>query len=235
MKFDGYHRTAYIEEADALAVADVHIGMEASAWSGGHSPRLGEYEHLAGDLEEAIGRFSPSRLVLCGDVLHEFGGTTRATREDLEGIITTADGMEITVVEGSHDRQLRHLLPESIEPPTQYAEINGVVFAHGDSTVPGKVVKRAASMVVGHVHPVLEIQGKRHPCYLYGRRAFHGTNLLVLPAFNHLCSGVAVNRIDDLVLPAAPGIRLRHMDVALDGDDGLIRFPGLGKITSMVE
>ena len=51
-------------------------------------------------------------------------------------------------------------------------------------------------IVIGHDHPTLDVEMKKEPCFLYGKQAWRGKDVLVLPAFNPLCAGTSINMLD---------------------------------------
>ncbi|CDK39798.1 phosphoesterase, icc [Halorubrum sp. AJ67] len=107
------------------------------------------------------------------------------------------------------------------EPETRTA-----VICHGHE--PPSVT--ADRYVIGHVHPTIEIDGDRRPCFLRGAGTYRGADVLLLPAFTRLAAGVPVNDA------ATGGLNSPLVDdaaalapVVYDPDGGEpLRFPPLG-------
>ncbi|MFO8114608.1 MAG: metallophosphoesterase [Halorubrum sp.] len=187
-------RAAYLARHDALVIADLHVGRgEASAVS----LPLGEREDLVDRLAGLAARFDPATVVVAGDVVHTFDrvsdrslGTLAALRDVCE-----AAGAELELVAGNHDTALASAWegPVHGEYALDAADIDNAEFrtivCHGHEA-PETAADR---YVIGHVHPTIEIEGDRRPCFLRGEGVYRGADLLMLPAFTRLAPGVAVN------------------------------------------
>jgi putative SbcD/Mre11-related phosphoesterase len=195
MKTEYFRNAAYFPEISICAVADVHIGIEDSIQAEGFSMPLNEESELLGRFRDIIKRFAPKVLVLNGDVLHEFGRLQRNTRKSFDRIMLELQASvdEVVILTGSHDRMMDTALAEA-DLSHDLAYFNGgVLFAHGDA-IPKKAHDANVKLIViGHDHPTLDIELKKEPCFLYGTNAWHGKDVLVLPAFNPLCAGTTIN------------------------------------------
>ena len=177
-------RAIHLPETDTLVLADLHLGRGTSADV--------ELPLPDGDLPPRIAalcdRFSPATVVLAGDVLHAFSHVPTAAREafrEVEAVVEDA-GARLVVTPGNHDAMLDGIW----DGPTPTA------FQAGETTVlhghePPE--REAERYVVGHDHPKITIEGDDWPCYLLGEDVYRGADVLVLPAFTRLASGVAVN------------------------------------------
>ena len=90
--------------------------------------------------------------------------------------------------------------------------------------------------VVGHDHPAIEIEGKRHPCLLFGPATFRGADVLVLPAFNRLAPGTTDNGMSrrDFQTPLVTDVdALRPVVWDADREESL-SFPPLGEFRQML-
>jgi metallophosphoesterase superfamily enzyme len=187
-------RAAYLRAHDALVLADPHVGRaEASAVS----LPIGEREDLVGRLAGLVARFDPATVVVAGDVVHTFDRVSDRSRGTLTalGDVCEASGARFELVAGNHDSALasawdgavheEYVLDAAADEP----DASSTVVCHGHEA-PSAAADR---YVVGHVHPTIEIEGDRRPCFLRGEGAYRGADLLVLPAFTRLAPGVAVN------------------------------------------
>jgi metallophosphoesterase superfamily enzyme len=183
-------RAVYLPDADALVAADLHLGTVAT------SPVEAPLEAgpaIADQLGGLLDWFDPATVVLAGDVLHAFDAVPRAARAAIRSIAerVRADGAELVLIEGNHDAQLAAL--DVVEPLTAHELADGTVVCHGHErpTVTGR------RYIVGHDHPVIEIEGRRRPCALYGPESYGGADVLALPAFNPAVRGTPVNTWKD--------------------------------------
>lgn len=100
-----------------------------------------------------------------------------------------------------------------------------------------RVPEGAAGLyVVGHDHPTIEIEGQRRPCYLYGSAIHRGADVLMVPAFNRLVTGVAVNRMrtSEFQSPLVADADAFRPVVRDEDADETLWFPPLGKFRSML-
>lgn len=183
-------RAVYLPEAEALVAADLHLGKVAA--SAIDAPLEAGPAMLA-RLIALVDRYEPDELVLAGDVLHAFGSVPRAARETVSSLVSRVEaaGARLVLLEGNHDVQLAGLTDHS--PATEHVLADGTVACHGHE----RPSTSGDRYVIGHDHPVIEIEGRRRPCMLYGPDAHDGAEVLALPAFNPAVRGTAVNRWAD--------------------------------------
>ena len=171
---------------DTLVVADLHLGKDSRS---SVEFSLGERADLVGRLEALVDRFAPAEVVFAGDVLHAFSSVpddVPATLDALETVVADADA-RLVVTPGNHDTMLDTVYGGSTDD--EYVLDDGTVVCHGHAAPETD----APRYVVGHDHPKISIEGDTWPCYLLGEGVYHGADVLVLPAFTRLASGVAVN------------------------------------------
>ncbi|MDY6769663.1 MAG: metallophosphoesterase, partial [Candidatus Nanohaloarchaea archaeon] len=98
----------YDTRTDAVVVADLHLGLEALMADGGvYMPKfqLGE---VLDDLDAILDETGASRLIVLGDVKHEFSETSRGEREEVQELLdaVTERVEEVLLVKGNHDNYL---------------------------------------------------------------------------------------------------------------------------------
>jgi hypothetical protein len=199
MRVEYFQGAAYFPSIGACAVADVHVGIEAALQAEGFSMPLDEERMLLDKFKAVVERFGPRAMVLDGDVLHEFSRLRRNAKKSFDRIMLAllASVDEIIVILGSHDKMIDVALAdiEGVKCEDFYFS-GGVLFCHGDA-IPKRAAEPDVKMVViGHDHPSLDVEMKKEPCFLYGKKAWRGRDVLVLPAFNPLCAGTTINRMD---------------------------------------
>jgi len=195
-------RSVYLPDADALVCADLHVGRDRS--SNVELP-LGESDDLLDRIDDLLETFEPSEFVVAGDVLHSFDRVPRGVATTFGRIAdAVADaGAEFAVATGNHDTMLDSVIGSdaddrvageladaaTVEDEYRLSGIDAVVL-HGHERPDAD----ADLYVCGHDHPAIRIEGKRHPCYLFGEGVRGGADVLMLPAFNRLAPGTLVNR-----------------------------------------
>jgi uncharacterized protein len=199
MKVEYFNGAAFFPDTGVCAVADVHVGIEAAVQAEGFYMPLDEDRMLLDKFKSIVQRFSPKVMVLNGDVLHEFHRVRRNAQKSFDHImlalLSSVD--EIVIILGSHDKMMDVALTDidGVHGEQSYLA-GGVLFCHGD-VIPLRAKDADVKLIViGHDHPSLDVELKKEPCYLYGKNAWHGKDVLVLPAFNPLCAGTSINRLD---------------------------------------
>jgi len=250
-------RAVYFRRAQTLVVADLHIGRGEAA---DVEFPLGEASDLRERLDALLAAFDPERVVVAGDVLHQFARVSDAVDRSLSGLRETCldAGARPMLVAGNHDTMLSSVwsgdihdgyelavsddggvgseqettdddyLPETVPEP--------VVVRHGHEPPPDEEAADTGLYVVGHDHPTVEIQGRRRPCYLFVPDAVAGTPALMLPAFNRLPAGVAVNGMsgDDFQSPFVTDAGSVHPVVWDSESDERLSFPRLRELRRLL-
>ncbi|MEA5386470.1 metallophosphoesterase [Haloarculaceae archaeon H-GB11] len=169
-----------------LVVADLHLGREAAA---SVQVPVGGDEDVLDRLDDLVSRFDPEEVVLAGDVLHSFGSVPDAVGEtvaDLHDRIEAA-GARPVVTPGNHDVHLDAVWKGATADAYR---IGDAVICHGHE----RPSLDADAVVVGHDHPALAVEGQKRPCFLRGPAAGF-REVVMLPAFDRLASGVVVNEM----------------------------------------
>lgn len=223
------NRAVYVDSVDVLVVADTHVGRDEA--SDVEFP-LGERVDLRERLAELLGHFAPERTVFAGDVLHTFD---RASGVAIDGLHELTDacraaGSRPILIAGNHDTTLSEVWSGAVHD--EYALGDGTVVCHGHER-PGRDADR---YVVGHDHPVITVEGARHPCFLYGSDVYRGADVLMIPAFNRLAGGVEVNdmRSSDFQSPLVTDVDAFRPVVYDAESQESLRFPPLGEFRRML-
>ena len=230
-------RSVYLPDHGALVVADLHAGRgEASAVS----LPLGERADLVKRLDALLDRFDPETVVVAGDVVHTFDRVTDRARGTLNALrdACEASGAALERVAGNHDAALAsawdgRVREEYVLGATdEGADSPRTVVCHGHET-PETAADR---YVIGHVHPTIEIEGDRRPCFLSGVGTYRGADVLLAPAFTRLAAGVPVNDASRTGLDSPlVGDAAAFAPVVYDADRGEpLRFPPLGEFDRLL-
>lgn len=230
MEFEPRDRAVYLPESDVLVCADLHVGADAA--SNAAFP-VGERSDLVDRFRALLEHYRPTETVVAGDLLHSFDrlptGVTETVRE-LERAAADV-GAGIVVTPGNHDTLLDALWNGRLEAEYRL-DGTDVVVTHGHVPPEGD----ATGYVVGHDHPMLEVEGSRHPCYLYGPQQYGDAAVLMLPPFSRLPAGTPVNGMDasDFQSPfVEDAIRLRPV-VRDETADETHEFPPLGEFRELL-
>lgn len=191
-------RAAYLPAADALVIADIHIGRLAA--SNVEAP-VEAHEGLIERLRGHLAVFEPGTVVVAGDVLHVHGRVPTGTSSVLEALVNAIRERDArpVLVRGNHDTLLDELdFGSTGTNVVDEQRLNdGSVVCHGHAEPDGD----APRYIVGHEHPAIRVEGARHPCFLVGKTAYRGGDVLVLPAFSQSASGTLVNGLQEPMSP----------------------------------
>ena len=123
-----------------LAVADMHFGFELSQRAAGSLFPLWGMQTIQARLEELLSDYSPTHLVLIGDLVHD-----RTAVTPLSALIRDlARKTEVVLIAGNHDRKLA---PE-IQVQLLWRS-TGFCFHHGHCDIE----TATEIQVIGHHHP----------------------------------------------------------------------------------
>lgn len=235
MEFELYRGAAHLD--GTCVVADLHVGLEDALYREGWSFPFEERNHLRRKLRDVADRFEPERFVLNGDILHEFGRVPEGLDEKLRDLLEALEfrGADVELVEGTHDRMLREVTDREVLTSLREGP---ALIQHGDSEPEEEQSSLGDAgalelYVQGHEHPAIEIEGEKRQCYLLADLG--DADVLVLPSFNEMNSGTAVNemRPRDFMSPL-----LRRADsirpLVETDDSEVLEFPPLEEMRHML-
>jgi len=192
-------RTAYLPAASALVVADLHAGRAAATNVG---ILLNERRDLLDRLTAAIEATTPETVVFAGDLCHRFGAPserTAGTVRALAGAVRAAGARPVVVV-GNHDSGLDDVWPGTVHDAYRLAD--DTLVCHGHEAPD----ERAERYVCGHLHPAIEIEGRKRDCFLYDPAGYRDRPTLVLPAFSTFAAGLRIERREAVDSPLVPDL-----------------------------
>ncbi len=216
-------RSVFVPDADALVVADLHLGKGAAS-------RVEVPLEDSGDsisrLERLLESHDPSTIVIAGDLLHSFDRIPRGVEADLREMreLIDAFGASLVVTPGNHDTMLEEVY-DGVAPGEYRLGDGETVVCHGHE----EPESNAERYIVGHDHPALAIDGRKLPCFLYGPGVYNGADVLVCPAFTKLARGSTVNgmRERDFLSPLVRDWDSFHPAVRDEGSGETLWFPAL--------
>lgn len=200
----------YLPASKALVLADLHIGYEEEKRNRGVLLPAAQRRLFIDEIERLLERHDVERIVLAGDVKHEFG---RISQQEWSGVLGFLRRLQehavVEVIAGNHDTLLAPILAKEPIPLVKSALLGDVLVVHGDATLKelieeGALKKEelaaAKTVVMGHEHPALRltdgIRTETVKCFLVGktRQGRRSLPLVVVPSFNPLSYGTDVLR-----------------------------------------
>ncbi len=237
---DGYP-ALYLKKLETLVIADLHLGFEwAMAQEGIFIPTT-QYQEIFKDLKHLLAEKQPKLLIINGDLKHEFSkATSQEWREVIELLTYLDKNVEKTIViRGNHDNFIRGFFKRynNIEFTEPYLQIENYLLTHGHKEIEKEILenKKHDILIVAHEHPAIllidDLGAKiKARAFLHGKTK-QGKEIIVLPAFSPLATGIEINLTsqEELLSP----ILKEHVDImqlevyAIDKKTGTLKFPKL--------
>ena len=176
-------RCLILDEGPTAVIGDLHLGYErALEGEGIYLPRV-NMDSIRNSLNRIICRYEPKRIVLLGDIKHDFSKTPYESRLEITGMIRMlSDAAEVTAVRGNHDTFLENILSDLKMEIHDHTDIAGFRLEHGhiDSGV--------RPVIIGHEHPSVRISDQmsgsvKLQCFLCSE------DVTVIPPFSPFSSG----------------------------------------------
>ncbi|HHF58824.1 MAG TPA: metallophosphoesterase [Thermoplasmatales archaeon] len=227
----------YIDDLDLMVASDLHLGFEiVSAEHGVFIPRV-QFNRTRKIIEESAKKSGAGRILLLGDVKHEFSETGYHEYKEVSIMLEYLKRRfrEVILVKGNHDTFIVRMTRKyGIEVYDIYNE-KGYTFFHGHKDVNISDVKSRV-LIMGHEHPSISLftdigVREKLKVFLYGE--WKGKSVVVLPAVSYFAEGSDVNVLpkEELISPL-----LRKMDidkfkvVGILEDDRYLELPEVGKL-----
>ena len=178
-------RCLWLEHEATIVIADLHIGLESALEADGlHLPRF-QTDNMREALIEIIDRYSPQRVVILGDLKHEFSRNVGQELAEVRSILSLLkESSEVNVARGNHDNYLPNIAFKLGINVEERFIIGGITLMHGHTPTDSR------PLVIGHEHPSVKVFDEvranvRLPCFLHLEKE----RIVVLPAFSPLAPG----------------------------------------------
>ncbi|MDI6730821.1 MAG: metallophosphoesterase [Candidatus Altarchaeum sp.] len=184
-----------------LIIADLHLGYENALINEGILIPKFQYRKITNRLEKIFHAANSychvKRIVINGDLKHEFGRSSRQEYEETHRFINFLKNYadEIVLIRGNHDNFVMTITENSNVKFCENFTIKNFFILHGDK-IPENFDNLAKNkvVVIAHEHPCVGLRTsertEKMKCFLNGN--FEGKNLIVIPAFNFITEGTDV-------------------------------------------
>jgi len=224
-----------------LVIADLHIGIESELRGKGLNV-TSQTSKMINRLTKICEDYWPKEIVLLGDVKHNIPSSTIGERRDVKNFLDKIrEYAKIHIIPGNHDGNIQRLLSEGLILHSSEGFVyKDIGFFHGHRW-PSNEIIQSKQLVMAHTHPTIMLTDRLNhknfePCWIktsfikdrlverYPKNS--NPEILIAPAFNPLCGGIAVNK-DGITGPLGKMIDIQNAQVyLLDGTS-------LGKIKSI--
>ena len=236
-----------------MVVGDLHIGIEtAYRDAGANIPS--QTDKIIERLEKLCTKNKINRLVLLGDIKHTVPQTSWQELQEIPELFYRLEPIldKIDIVIGNHDGNFRKFVPELNDVEIEFQSSRGFKIAnfgffHGH-TWPLKSILTCDYIFIGHNHPIIlftdELGGRVFkPCWVRGHfdpgptsKRYPDYNpkaeIIIIPAFNNLGTGTAINHPDQELL--GPILKNGLVDI---GNSRIFLLDGtfLGKLQELIK
>jgi putative SbcD/Mre11-related phosphoesterase len=194
-----------------LVIADLHIGLERElAEAGIHVPD--QAGRLQKRIDALIRQTKAKRLIILGDLKHNVPTITRTEWREIPAFLEhLSKKVKVSIIKGNHDGDIDRLVPKGVDVIEPKGMVIGdFALTHGQAW-PGKKLLGCRTLIFAHIHPAIEFRAGRYRaiehCWLRCpvdadvlKKKFGKTvklkDAIMMPAFNSLIGGVAVNGKD---------------------------------------
>jgi hypothetical protein len=190
----------YIEAERAVVLADLHLGLEDEQEAKGIHIPVTVFPRILESVLAPARAVGASKVILLGDVKHEFGPPTEAEWFAVRKLVKAVKeaGHAIEVVRGNHDNYIAGVLRHLDIPLHQpHLALDGVLLKHGHEEL-NEAEWTATHLIMGHEHPVVALKddvGIRHrfKAFLSGKAG--NRRLTILPSVSPLAYGTDINEV----------------------------------------
>jgi len=187
-----------------LIISDIHLGVEESyADSGIMLPKF-HFADAEKALEEIFEGEKIGKVIINGDLKHEFGRISRTEWRYATRLIDILRKRcdDILIIRGNHDAVLEPIAEKKGLKIKDFEQIGKNLIVHGDSIEVIKKAKGISTIIIGHEHPAVSLrQGPRvekFKCFLKGKWKRHA--LIAMPSFSQMTEGSDILK-EDLLSP----------------------------------
>ncbi len=179
---------------DSLVVCDIHLGIEYELYTKGI--RIGTLTRKVRTKLDLLLTDDIKKVIFLGDTKHNIPHVS--WHEEIEIPHFLNFDRDIEVVKGNHDGGIESLVDTEVK---KEIILKDITLTHGHRALNAEELPPL--LVVGHSHPAIEFQDElgsrmKEKCWVFGKTV-KNTRVIIVPAFNPIITGVALNR--DLKIP----------------------------------
>ncbi len=221
-------RCLVLDDGPTVVLGDLHLGYEkALEEEGMYIPRINT-DSIREALNRIICKYEPKRIVLLGDIKHDFKRTRYEGKEEVRKVIELLENAaDVIVIKGNHDNFLQNILYDTDLMAVDYVDLCGFRMEHGHNDSGKRPV------IIGHEHPSVRIAGSvsggvKLQCFLHLKEE----GIIVIPPFSPLSSGsdLSLAGPETFMSPACRAANVGDADVYALSEFGILLIGKLSEI-----
>lgn len=232
-KIELFDHFVFLKKEKTLIMSDLHIGLEEVMHKEGFLIPKINFSELNKRVETALKKLKPKKIILNGDIKHEFGSINREEWKNISNFLDVIKKYaNVIIIEGNHDKIFRPIaLKKGIETCTYYLSEDKKIFVcHGDNIIKNNDFEKSKFIVIGHVHPAITLRdgfrNEKFKCFLYG--TWNDKKIIFMPSLNFVNEGSDISR-DKLIGPFIKKINIKKCELIVIADR-LYSFGLVGKL-----
>ncbi len=169
-----------------IVISDLHIGFEYEFWSKGfYIPP--QTDVMLKEIEEIMKIARTKNVIINGDLKHNIPVAKKYEEVELAKFVESMKSLgKLILVRGNHDGGIEKIVDIDV---VNEMKIGNTLVTHGH-----RRAGNAKRIVIGHNHPVLRFDDKIGARYYERVWLVDDKNkIIIMPAFNSLIGGKAVN------------------------------------------
>jgi putative SbcD/Mre11-related phosphoesterase len=190
----------YLEKENTIIASDTHLGLEDQREKIGIHIPGSIFEKVLGYVLTPIKSLDCNKIILLGDVKHEFGRPTEAEWYTVKKFVKSLreHGCEPEVVKGNHDNYIIQVLKElNVKLHDPALRLGSYYLTHGNNDLEDDF-KDAEYIFIGHEHPAITIKddvGVKHRFKAFLSGKIKNWTVTVLPSISPLSYGNPMNEM----------------------------------------
>ncbi|MGZ7117849.1 MAG: metallophosphoesterase, partial [Methanobacterium sp.] len=225
---------AALQINDYIIISDLHLGYEYALNAEGLMIPRFQYKKIVKRLEEIIDHSNARKIIVNGDLKHEFSKITSQEWKEVMKFIEFLNEHfdEIILIKGNHDNFTRFIAEKNdLEVYENYTVENFLVL-HGDKIPQNFNSIKEDTVIIGHEHPSIGLRSgervEKLKCYLKG--VVNDKNFIIMPSFNFVTEGSDVLQ-QKTISPFLKNISLGNFEVWGVEDFEVLNF---GKLENLL-
>jgi len=220
---------------DYLIISDLHLGYEHALNKEGFMIPRFQYKKIIARLKEIIAASNASKVIVNGDLKHEFGKISKQEWNEVMDFIEFLKKYfsEIILIKGNHDNFTGFIAEKNGLNVYESYSVENYIVMHGDKIPSNFKEFKEDTIIIGHEHSSIGLRSgeriEKVKCFLKGQ--VDNKNFVVMPSFNFITEGSDCLQ-EKTISPFLKGVSLGDFEVYAVENFEVMNF---GKIKDLLK